>query len=156
MTVISVTAPVGRIGLDQRRELAESLTDAVLVTEVGQPQPAARVGFQVHFRELAPDAMAIGGRLVCDQDTDVVLLDIAVMDGDWPEADRAAVIRAAFAALEKALGPPSAGWWINFRTIDEGSWGLRTKPLSILELVETGLFSDAKAQKIRDAVAQER
>ena len=67
MTIITVSAPEGRLSLAQRRLLAKTLTDAVLEPEVGQPMPAARVGFQVHFRELAPDCMAIGGELLSDQ-----------------------------------------------------------------------------------------
>jgi phenylpyruvate tautomerase PptA (4-oxalocrotonate tautomerase family) len=64
VTIITVNAPKGRLGLEQRRELAETLTDAVLVSEVGQPVPAARVGFQVHFVERELDMTAIGGRLL--------------------------------------------------------------------------------------------
>ncbi|WP_280194138.1 hypothetical protein [Nocardia farcinica] len=39
MTVITVNASNGRLSLEQRRELAETLTDAVLVPEVGQLAP---------------------------------------------------------------------------------------------------------------------
>jgi hypothetical protein len=49
-------------------ELAETLTDAVLVPEVGQHAPAARAGFQVHFVERERDMMDIGGRLLADTD----------------------------------------------------------------------------------------
>jgi phenylpyruvate tautomerase PptA (4-oxalocrotonate tautomerase family) len=68
LTVITVNAPTGRLSLEQRRELAETLTDAVLVPEVGQHAPAARAGFQVHFVERERDMMAIGGRLLADTD----------------------------------------------------------------------------------------
>src|SRR5262249_36858643 len=57
VTIITVTAAKGRLDLEQRRELAETLTDAVLVPEVGQFAPAARVGFQVHFVERERDMM---------------------------------------------------------------------------------------------------
>ncbi|MGW2509897.1 tautomerase family protein [Streptomyces scopuliridis] len=55
-----------RLSLEQRRKLAEALTDAMLVPEVGQFVPAPRVGFQVHFVEREPNMMAIGGRLLAD------------------------------------------------------------------------------------------
>jgi hypothetical protein len=58
VTVITVTTPKGRLSLEQRRVLAESLTDAVLVPEVGQFAPAARAGFQAHFVEREPDMAA--------------------------------------------------------------------------------------------------
>jgi hypothetical protein len=50
-----VNTPKGRLNQEQRRTLAETLTDAVLVPEVGQFAPAARVGFQVHFVEREAD-----------------------------------------------------------------------------------------------------
>lgn len=41
MTVRTVKTPVGRLSADQRRTLARTLTDAVLVPEIGQEEPAA-------------------------------------------------------------------------------------------------------------------
>ncbi|WP_240436353.1 tautomerase family protein [Streptomyces sporangiiformans] len=63
MTVITVNTSKGCLSLEQRRKLAETLTDAVLVPEVGQFAPPTRVGFQVHFVEHEPDMMAICARL---------------------------------------------------------------------------------------------
>ena len=51
MTFIHVMSPQGRIGAGQRRVLAKTLTDAVLVPEVGRLVPEARRGYQVHFLE---------------------------------------------------------------------------------------------------------
>lgn len=127
MTIITVNTPKGRLGPDQRRELAETLTDAVLVPEVGQHAPAARAGFQVHFVERERDMMAIGGRLLADAapDLDVMVIDVAVMDAAWQRDVRAEVIERVLAALAAACGleKPSPAWWVNFRVIDEGSWG---------------------------------
>jgi hypothetical protein len=85
MTVITVNTPSGRLNVDQRRTLARTLTDAVLVPEVGQNEPAARVGFQVHFVERDLDRVAIGGILLADmpEPADLVMIDVAVMDADW-------------------------------------------------------------------------
>ncbi|WP_421108942.1 tautomerase family protein [Streptomyces sp. NEAU-S77] len=127
MTIITVNSPKGRLSLEQRRTLAETLTDAVLVPEVGQFAPPARVGFQVHFVEREPDMMAIGGRLLADisPDADVMVIDVAVMDGDWRQEVRTAVIERILTALADACGlaKPSPTWWVNFRVIAEGSWG---------------------------------
>ena len=156
MTVITVNAPQGRLSLEQRRTLAETLTDAVLVPEVGHFAPAARVGFQVHFVERAPDMMAIGGRLLADagQELDVMVIDVAVMDGDWRREVRAEVIERILAALAEACGlpEPSPTWWVNFRVIDEGSWGSGGTVLSILSLLESGAFTEEKAEAIRAAM----
>lgn len=150
MTIITVNAPTGRIVRDARAALAETLTDAVLVPEIGQNVPAARVGFQVLFREYDPDMMAVGGKLVADTGADAMVIDIAVMEGDWPDETRAEVIRNTLGALADALSlaDPSPSWWVTFRVIEEGSWGSRGDVLSIHDLLGTGVFSDAKAKAI--------
>lgn len=156
MTIITVTTPEGRLSLEQRRVLAESLTDAVLVPEVGQHAPPARVGFQVHFAERTPDRMAIGGRLLADmpQVPDVATIDLCVMDAAWPPAVRKQVTENVLAAMAKACGmaEPSPGWWTTFRTIDEGSWGSRGGVLSILDLLSSGVFTPERAAEIRRAL----
>jgi phenylpyruvate tautomerase PptA (4-oxalocrotonate tautomerase family) len=156
MTIITVTTPKGRLSLEQRRELAESLTDAVLVPEIGQVAPPARIGFQVHFAERAPDQMAIGGRLLSDmpQAPDIATIDICVMDAAWPKAVRKQVAENVLAAMAKACGldTPSAAWWTTFRTIDEGSWGSRGTVLSILDLLTSGVFTTERIAEIRQAL----
>ncbi|MBX3586155.1 MAG: tautomerase enzyme [Ramlibacter sp.] len=156
MTIVTVTTPHGRLSGDQRRELSETLTDAVLVPEVGQPAPPARIGFQVHFAEKALDCLAIGGRLLSDQTPppDVATIDVCVMDAAWPPSVRKQVIENVLAAMAKACGleKPSPAWWVNFRTIDEGSWGSRGGVLSILDLLASGVFTPARIAEIRKAL----
>ncbi|CAM5522106.1 hypothetical protein STAFG_2831 [Streptomyces afghaniensis 772] len=156
MTIITVSTPKGRLSQEQRRKLAETLTDAVLVPEVGQVAPAARAGFQVHFVERAADMMAIGGRLLADTgpDADVMVIDVTVMDGDWRQEVRAEVIERVLAAMTDACGlpEPSPAWWVTFRVIDEGSWGSRGGVLSVLSLLDTGVFTQEKAESVRAAL----
>lgn len=150
MTVITVTSPKGRLSVAQRRALALQLTDAVLEPELGQPFPAARIGFQVHFRMLDVDEMAIGGRLVADAPADIMTVDIAVMDAAWPPATRRAVIENTLGALAKVCGlpAPSPTWWVQFRVIAEGCWGSRGGVLSIRDLLGAGAFSDVRIAEI--------
>lgn len=156
MTIITVNTPKGRLGPDQRRELAETLTDAVLVPEVGQHAPAARAGFQVHFVERERDMMAIGGRLLADSapDRDVMVIDVAVMDAAWQRDVRAEVIERVLAALATVCGleKPSPAWWVNFRVIDEGSWGSSGGVLSVLALLDSGVFTAERARAVRAAM----
>ena len=156
MTVITVHTPTGRLSLDQRRTLARSLTDAVLVPEVGRFEPAARVGFQVHFVEREPDMMAIGGVLLADAGSpaDVVVIDVAVMDADWSREVRASVIERIMAAMTEAceLDAPSPAWWVLFRVIEEGSWGSRGEVLSVLDLLDDRVFTAERITAIRSAL----
>ena len=155
MTVITVNTKKDRLSREQRRTLAESLTDAVLVPEIGQFAPAARPAFQVHFVEREPDMMAIGGRLLADAgpEPDVMVIDVAVMDADWRQEVRTQVIERVLAAMADACGltEPSPAWWVNFRVIDEGSWGSSGGVLSILSLLDSGAFTEEKAEAIRAA-----
>ncbi|MEV6236773.1 hypothetical protein [Lentzea sp. NPDC051838] len=157
MTVITVNTLTDRLSLDQRRALAQTLTDAVLVPEIGQFVPAARAGFQVHFVEREPDMMAIGGLLLADvgPDRDVMVIDVAVMDADWRREVRAEVIERVLAAMADACGldKPSPAWWVNFRVIDEGSWGSSGGVLTILSLLDSGVFTEEKAKAIRAAIS---
>lgn len=154
MTVIAVYAPAGRIDVEARRALATSLTDAVLEVECGVVTEVARLGFQVHFRQLADDELAIGGVLLADRPVDALLVDVAVMDGSWPPEARATVITNVLAALARdlRLDAPSSSWWVNFRTIDEGSWGAEAGVVSMLDLLAPGIFSDARIDEIRTAL----
>jgi hypothetical protein len=156
MTVITVNTPTGRLDLDQRRTLARTLTDAVLVPEIGQHEPAARVGFQVHFVERDLDRVAIGGILLADmpEPVDLMMIDVAVMDADWDRPTRADVIQRILAAMTDAceLSQPSPAWWVNFRTIEDGSWASSGGVLSILDLLDTGVFTAERASSIREAL----
>lgn len=157
MTIITVTAPAGRLSLAQRRRLAEGLTDAVLVPEIGQQVAAARMGFQVHFHELPADCMAIGGQLLSDQESprDIITVRIAVMNAAWPAEVRADVIRNVLARLAEACGMqrPAPTWWVNFEVIAEGSWGSRGGVLSILQLLQSGVFTPERIKAIRAAIS---
>ncbi|PTL84933.1 tautomerase enzyme [Vitiosangium sp. GDMCC 1.1324] len=158
MTVITVTTPVGRLSQAQRRVLAETLTDAVLEPEVGQLAPAARVGFQVHFVERSLDTIAIGGKLLADYSPapDVMTVGIVVMNAAWPPDVRQRVIENVLRRLADACGmqAPSPTWWVQFQVIDEGSWGSRGSTMSILDLLETGVFSPERAAEIRAVLAR--
>lgn len=157
MTFIHVMSPQGRISAEQRRVLAKTLTDAVLVPEVGQLVPAARYGYQVHFLERPLDMIAHGGELLSDKPSDVIVLDVVVMDCCWTREDRQVVIGNIFTALTEALGmqAPSPGWWINFRIIEEGCWGSRGGVLSFNDLLDQGgaAFPPARAAAIRTALS---
>ncbi|MDD1520725.1 MULTISPECIES: tautomerase enzyme [Bradyrhizobium] len=157
MTFIHVMTPQGRLTGQQRRVLAKTLTDAVLVPEVGRLVTQARRGYQVHFLERPLDMMANGGELLSDQPRDVMVVDVVVMDCCWTREDRAAVIRNVLRALADAceLKEPPPGWWVNFRIIEEGNWGSRGGVLSFLDILQEGAaaFPPERAAAIRTALA---
>ncbi len=150
MTIITVTSNEQWLTQNQRSELAKTLTDAVLVPETGKSDEAARAGFQVHFVELPDTHIAIGGKLLPHSVTDAAVVDVAVMDADWGIDVRREVIDRTLSALANANGVerPGADWWVNFRVIEEGSWGAYGSVISILSLLEAGVFSKEKKEKV--------
>ncbi|MFM9281998.1 hypothetical protein [Paenibacillus jiagnxiensis] len=96
--------------------------------------------------------MAIGGKLLSEQpERDVITVNIIVMDGDWPKEIRNIVITNVYNSLISILEvqEPSPNWWVSFQVIEDGSWGSRGGVLSILDLVESGVFTDKKVKAIR-------
>lgn len=154
MTMISITSPEGRISAEQRAELAKSLTDAVLDVEIGRHEPLARAGCQIHFNQLPSSQMAHNGQLVSETDTDLMLVDIAVAEGDWPKSERKRVIEGIYAALVQALNveEPSKDWWVKMKTVEEGSAATGGNVLSMLDFLELGIFSETKSAAIRKAL----
>ncbi|MEV5174452.1 tautomerase enzyme [Streptomyces flaveolus] len=129
----------------------------MLGPEVGRFAPAARVGFQAHFTEREPDMMAVGGRLLADAgpDAGAMVIDVTVMDGDLRQDVRAEVIKRVLAAMADACGlaEPPPTWWVTFRLIDEGRWGARGAVLSVLSLLDSGVFTEEKAEAVRTALS---
>lgn len=157
MTFILVRTPQGRLNTEQRRELARTLTDAVLIPEVGRMAPEARRGYQVQFVESALDMIAHAGELLCDRPSDSMVVDVAVMDCCWTREDRATAIRGLLSAMADACGmdAPSPTWWVNFRIIEEGSWGSRGAVLSFLDILDhsSNVVPPERAAAIRTALA---
>jgi hypothetical protein len=152
MTFIHVMTPQGRINAEQRRMLAKTLTDAVLVPEVGRLVPEARRGYQVHFLERPLDMIAHSGELLSDKPSDVMVLDVVVMDCCWTRGDREAAIRNIFAGLTEALGmkAPSPNWWINFRVIEEGKLGFARRRALVQGSARPGLGGVSAGARRRD------
>ncbi|MFD9120861.1 hypothetical protein [Streptomyces bottropensis] len=82
-------------------------------------------------------------------------IDVAVMNGDWRQEVRTEVIERVLAALADACGlsEPSPTWWVDFRVIDEGSWGSSGGVLSVLSLLDSGVFTEEKTKIIRAALS---
>lgn len=87
------------------------------------------------------------------ESADLMVVDVAVMDAEWGRQTRAEVIERILAAMTEACGvsAPSPAWWVNFRVIDDGSWASSGGVLSILDLLETGVFTAERGEAIKQA-----
>ncbi|WP_354442824.1 hypothetical protein [Ottowia thiooxydans] len=81
-------------------------------------------------------------------------VSIAVMSAAWPDHVRAEVLQRVLSALAEAcdMPVPSPMWWVTFQVIDEGSWGANGGVLSILDLLQTGVFTPERVVAIRQAL----
>ncbi|MGW0418906.1 hypothetical protein [Streptomyces sp. NPDC003015] len=72
----------------------------------------------------------------------------------WRSCISDQVIERVLAALAQSCGleKPSPAWWVNFRVIDEGSWGSSGGALSVLPLLESGVFTEERAEAVRAAL----
>ncbi|WP_236412484.1 hypothetical protein [Paenibacillus sp. JJ-223] len=88
----------------------------------------------------------------------MITVNILVMDGDWPNEVRSIVISNIYKCLTSILEveEPSPNWWVSFQVIEDGSWGSRGGVLSILDLVESGVFTDEKIKAIRKNMLPEQ
>lgn len=77
------------------------------------------------------------------------------MDADWRQEVRTQVVERVLAAMTDACGldKPAPAWWVNFQVIDQGSWGASGGVLSVLSLLDSGVFTEEKAKAIRAALA---
>lgn len=49
---------------------------------------------------------------------------------------------------------PSPTWWVSFQVIEEGSWGSRGGVLSILDLLDSGVFTEEKIKSIKQNITR--
>lgn len=154
MTMINVNTLKGRFKLEERQLLAQKLTDAVLVPEIGHFVEGARIGFQVIFTEHDPDYMAVSGKLLSDLSPipDNINVNILVMDGAWTKDVRSKVLSNIANALATVSGIPEPlnSWKVTLQVIDEGSWGTGKGVLSIFDLFASGVFTQEKMDAIRE------
>lgn len=152
MTIINVNTLEGRFSIEEKSLLAEKLTDAVMIPEIGQFVPEARIEFQVIFSEFKPENMAVSGKLLSDISPvpDNINVHILVMDGAWTKTVRKSVIENIANALADVSGidKPLNSWKSTFQVIDEGSFGTGPGVLSILSLLESGVFSAEKKSSV--------
>ena len=158
MTMIRVDTLKGRFHLEERKLLAQKLTDAVLIPEIGHFVEEARIGFQVVFTEYDPEYMAVSGKLLSDLQPvpDNINVNILVMDGAWSKEVRATVLENIANALAEVSGGPEPlnSWKVTLQIIDEGSWGTGKGVLSIFDLFSSGVFTPEKMNAIRENLSE--
>lgn len=76
------------------------------------------------------------------------------MNSVWPKEVRRQVIENILPRLAEVCNMPNPlpTWWVSFQVIDEGSWGSSGSTLSILDLLDSGVFTQERAEAIRKVI----
>lgn len=141
MPLLRVTHQRGAITPAQKDQLAERLTAAMLIGEVGADTAAGRAVAYVLFDEVDPGtAWYVGGKP--DTSASVggrLLFDVVYPEGAAPQAAKSQLQAAINEAVAETLGvdgsfPNRAGDWVIIRDVTDGAWGAGGQTIGIREI----------------------
>ena len=138
MTVVRVTSMAGALRAEDRRELGEKLTSAVLEVETGKDTPEARPGVMVQFEELSESSWFHGGRAAEDlyDRNGIFWVTAIVMQGPWTSALKAELSSRLAAALRDVSEVPEKhAIWITVHEVPDGAWNVNGNTVRIEQLI---------------------
>jgi phenylpyruvate tautomerase PptA (4-oxalocrotonate tautomerase family) len=142
MPLVRLTYPRGALTPDQKRSIAQSLTEAVLDAEVDAVTDAGRMVTVVHFNEATADDWAVGGQLrsTAAGAPNHFIVDLIVLEGLLENGRKAECHRRVTEAFEKALGGGDPMLplrvWVLVHEVPEGSWGAGGRTVSALDVAQ--------------------
>ena len=106
MPLVRITYPRGALTVEQKRAIAESLTEIVLGAEVDAVTDAGRMVTVVQFNEAAPEDWAVGGRLRSASEGQAThfIVDLVVLEGLLEGARASDAHRRVTQAFQAAFG----------------------------------------------------
>lgn len=141
MPLLRITHQRGALTDAQKAQLADELTSAILIAEVGADTPAGRALAYVLFDEVdSKNSWFVGGK----PDTSPpkggrFLFDIVYPVGASMQADKTELHAAINRIVAKTLGvdgsfPNRAGDWVFVHEVPNGSWGVSGQTVGIREI----------------------
>ena len=150
MPMMNLTYPQGAFSSEQREELAEQLTTALLRAERAPDTEFFRSITWVFVNELPEGAVLAAGRPV---EKPILRLEVTTPQGALSERRRAEMVRAATEILCEAAGIPAeealTRVWVLMHEIPEGQWGAGGEIIYFERLKEL-----AKAERDEAAAAE--
>jgi phenylpyruvate tautomerase PptA (4-oxalocrotonate tautomerase family) len=139
--LVRITCPRGALLPEQKRQLANALTEIVLEAEVDVATDAGRAVTVVHFAEAEAEDWAVGGRLRASAANapNHFIVDLIVLEGLLDGARRSEAHRRVTEAFQKACGETGDPLlplrvWVLVHEVREGSWGAGGRPVSALDV----------------------
>lgn len=131
MPLLRITHTKGAFSTEQKRELAEQLTHAILVAEIGADTEHGRPVANVIFQAVDPETdWFIGGQLESSPPKGGrFMLDVVFPEGSSSQHDKSELHRAINDSICNVLGvdgtfPNRAGDWVLIHEITNGNWGI--------------------------------
>ena len=164
MPLLRVTHQRGALTDGQKAQLAEELTSAILIAEVGADTPAGRALAYVLFDEVDPKtSWYVGGK----PDTSPpkggrFLFDIVYPVGASMQADKTELHATINRIVAKTLDvdgsfPNRAGDWVFVHEVPNGSWGASGQTIGIRDINQVAGGDPERAEYFEPLLAaQER
>ena len=141
MPLLRVTAQRGAFTDEQKAQLAEKFTHAILMAEIGNDNPTARSLAYVIFDEIDPrTSWFVGGKL---QETvpqgGRFIFDVVYPFGAADQAAKTQLHKDINDIVAHVLGvdgtfPNRAGDWVLIHEITEGNWGVSGQTVGINDI----------------------
>jgi phenylpyruvate tautomerase PptA (4-oxalocrotonate tautomerase family) len=141
MPLLRVTHQANAFTTEQKAQLAEELTHAILVAEIGNDNPTARSLAYVIFHEIDPKtSWFVGGKL---QDTapqgGYFIFDVVYPVGAADQAAKTQLHKDINDIVARVLNvdgtfPNRVGDWVLIHEITEGNWGVSGQTMGIKDI----------------------
>jgi phenylpyruvate tautomerase PptA (4-oxalocrotonate tautomerase family) len=141
MPLLRVTHQAGAFTDTQKAQLAEKLTHAILVAEIGNDNPTARSLAYVIFQEIDPKtSWFVGGKIQeAAPQGGYFILDVVYPFGAATQAAKTQLHKDLNDIIARVLNvdgtfPNRAGDWVLIHEITEGNWGVSGQTMSIKDI----------------------
>jgi len=154
MTVINLAVAGTPLTSDNKRAMADQMTEAFAAVEVGNDNPMIRAGFMVHFEQLAADDLWLGAQQACQLSDSgrAAVITIRVMAGPWTDDMKAELFKRIESIVRDVADTPKQGngadIWMTFLEVPEGSWGLGGRTVSIAAIAP--VFQADRQERIQE------
>ena len=140
MPLLRVTHQRGAFTDAQKAQLAEELTHAILVAEIGNDNPTARSLAYVIFQEADPKtSWFVGGKLQDAPQGGHFICDVVYPFGAADQAAKTQLHKDINNIVARVLNvdgtfPNRAGDWVLIHEITEGNWGVSGQTVGIKDI----------------------
>lgn len=163
MPLLRITHQRGAFTDAQKARLAEQLTAAILVAEVGADTPAGRAVAYVLFNEVDPKtAWFVGGKPDLDPPKGGRLLfDVVYPYGAASQVDKTALHARINAIVAETLDvdgtfPQRGGDWVLIHEVPDGNWGASGQTIGIREINQVAGGAPGRADYFEPLLAAQR